>query len=155
MKTIKFRPLRRIKKTGKIVVSSYGLWRQIKSADSSTFNLIIDETFKTFPKNELVYNHLGENLFWRHFNPEEIELINDYVLVDGEKQYPKMWKTDYGMYCAKGLDVDGVPCFSHGDTNEIINSMADVGEFNPLTVGVVRWWFNWFVNNLENAKFIN
>ena len=101
MKTIKFRPLRRIKKTGKITVASYMQWRKVKTADYSQFKLIVNQEYKTFDKDELVYDHKGENLFWRHYNPEEIPLF--------ENHNQKTWKTDYDMYCAKGLDVDGVP----------------------------------------------
>lgn len=154
MKEIKFRPLRRIKKSGKIVVASYMQWRKVKVADYDNFILSIDNEYKSLPKDELVYNHNGENLFWRHYNPEEIPMLNRYALVDGEAPpYPPMWKTDYGMYSAKGLDCDGVPAFSHGTANEIVKDHTrDLSEYEPLTVEIVRWWFGWFLYQLENSR---
>lgn len=150
---IKFNPLRRIKKTGKITVASYMQWRKIKNADYVDLTLILNDEYKNFPKNEFVYNHKGENLFWRNYNPEDIQMLNRYDLVDGEQpKYPKMWVTDYGMYSAKGLDVDGVPTFSHFTANSIYNSNADMENFEPLTVEVVNWWFGWFIYNLNNTK---
>ena len=47
MKTITFRPLRRIKKTGKIVVASYMQWRKVKTADYSKFKLVVDTKSNT------------------------------------------------------------------------------------------------------------
>lgn len=154
MKEIKFKPLRRLK-TGKIAVASYMQWRKIKVCDYSKFNLIIDDTYKTFPKGEFVYNHKGENLFWRHYNPEEIPMITGYELEDGEMpQYPTQWKADYGMYCAKGLDCDGVPTFSNGTANNIYNSKADMKDFEPLTVEMVEWWFGWFLYQMNNSNLV-
>jgi len=154
MKTIIFRPLRRIKKTGKITVASYMQWRKVKTADYSNFKLIINDEYKAFRKDELVYNHNGENLFWRHYNPEEIPMLNRYNLVDGEQPpYPPMWKTDYGMYSAKGLDCDGVPTFSHGTANEIVKDHTrNLNEYTPLTVKIVRWWFGWYLYQLQNNE---
>lgn len=153
-KEITFKPLRRIKKTSKVVVASYAQWRKVKVADYNYFTLIVNEDYKLFPKDELVYNHYGENLFWRHYNPEEIPILNRYALFDGEQPpYPKMWKTDYGAYSAKGLDCDGVPTFSHGTANEIVKDHTrKINEYEPLTVEIVNWWFGWFLYQLENAK---
>jgi hypothetical protein len=154
MKTIVFRPLRRIKKTGKVTVASYSQWRKVKTADNSKFKLIIDDEYRTFPKDELVYDHNGDNLFWRHYNPEEIPMLNQYALSDGEfPPYPPMWKTDYGMYSAKGLDCDGVPTFSHGTADEIVKDPnRDLNEYTPLTVEIVNWWFGWFLYQLQNNE---
>lgn len=153
MKTILFRPLRRIKKTGKVTVASYMQWRKVKTADYSKFKLIISGEYKAFPKDEFVYNHNGENLFWRHYNPEEIPILNQYALVDGEQPpYPLMWKTDYDMFSAKGLDVDGVPTFSNGTANNIYNGKSDMTDFEPLTVEIVNYWFGWFLYRLQNTE---
>lgn len=156
MKTIIFRPLRKIKKTGKITVASYVQWRKVKTADYNNFKLIINDEYKAFPKDELVYDHNGENLFWRHYNPEEIPMLNRYDLVDGERPpYPPMWKTDYGTYSAKGLDCSGVPLFSHGTANEIVKDHTrNLKEYEPLTVEIVRWWFGWFLYQLQNNELV-
>lgn len=170
MKEIVFRPLRRIKKTGKIAVASYMQWRKIKTADYSNFKLIVNDEYKTFPKGELVYNHNGENLFWKDFDPEKIPYLPPYILMDENYEYPKQWRTNYDMgYCdvfsARGLDCSGVPTFSHGtqhnltignmhnytleEAGEVLSPMS---EYELLTVGVVVKWFGWFLYNLENNK---
>ena len=154
IKTINFRPLRRVKKTGKIVVASYMQWRKVKLADYNKFNLIIDPEYKILPKDEYIYNHKGENLFWRHYNPEEIPIVTSYELIDGEQFLPDNWRTDYEMYSAKGLDCDGVPAFSNYTANDIVNSKADMTDFEPLTVKTVQYWFGWFMYKLNNAEKI-
>ncbi len=152
MKTITFRPLRRIKKTGKITVASYMQWRKVKTADYNKFVLIINEEYKALPKDEYVYDHNGENLFWRNFNPEEIPFITGHELVDGERPpYPPRWKTEY-MVSARGLDCSGVPTFSHYTSDDIFNSGSDMTDFKPLTVEIVSWWFGWFLYQLKNNE---
>lgn len=153
MKQIKFRPLRLIKKTGKITVASYGQWRKIKTADYEEFKLIVDESFKKMPQNAFVFNHKGENLFWDNYNPETIPLLNRYDLVDGQRpEYPDAWKTEYEMYCVRGLDVDGVPTFSHNTSLKVAN-YENIDNFEPLTVKVVSFWVGWFLQNLKNVTF--
>lgn len=92
MKTIKFRPLRRIKKTGKVTVASYMLWRKVKSADYSKFNLIVDDEYKGMPSDEYVYNHEGEQLFFFTYNPDEITIYNQTGILDIDLQpIPTPW----------------------------------------------------------------
>ncbi len=175
MKTIIFRPLRRVKKTGKITVASYMQWRKVKTADYNNFKLIIDPEYKTLPKDELVYDHNGENLFWKDFDPEQIPYLPPYILRQENEEnyeYPKQWRTNYGMgYCdsfsARGLDCSGVPTFSHGtrhdltignmhnytleEVGEVLNPMS---EYELLTVGIVVKWFGWFIYQLQNNELI-
>lgn len=173
-KEIVFRPLRRIKKTGKITVASYMSWRNVKTADYSKFHLVVDNEYKLFPSDELVYNHNGEHLFWRDFNPELIPELPPYELREEDFVYPYPWKHTYQnsfgegfhtTYSARGLDCDGVPTFSHGTEKSITNgnmhryTLEEVSEvLNPmkeyelLTVGVVVKWFGWFLYQLENSK---
>jgi hypothetical protein len=81
-------------------------------------------------------------------------MLTGYELNDGERPpYPPMWKTEYGMYSAKGLDCDGVPTFSHQTANSIYNS-KDIKDFEPLTVEIVRWWFGWFLYQLKNNELV-
>lgn len=76
MKTITFTPLRLIKKSGKITVSSYMQWRKIKSADYSQFILALNYSYKAFKDTDYVYNHKGEQLFWfNHKSPEELRFL--------------------------------------------------------------------------------
>lgn len=153
MKTIYFRPLRKNQK-GKIIVASYAKWRSIKTADRNGIKLIINQDYKTYSKNQMVFNHKGENLFWRNYNPELIPTLNPHELMDGEQPpYPKQWKTDYEMYSAKGLDCDGVPTFSNWTANEIIKDQTvNQEEFTPLTVEIVNWWIGWFLYKLQNTQ---
>lgn len=168
MKEIKFRPLRRLK-SGKIAVASYMQWRKVKTADYSKFSLIVNSEYKTFQEDELVYNHKGENLFWKDFDPEKIPYLPMYILRGEDYEYPKRWRTNYDMghsdsFSARGLDCSGVPTFSHGtqhnltignmrnytleEATEVLNPM---GEYELLTVSVVVKWFGWFLYNLNNS----
>lgn len=57
------------------------------------------------------------------------------------------------MYSAKGLDCDGVPTFSHGTANEIVKDHTrNLNEYTPLTVEIVRWWFGWYLYQLQNNE---
>ena len=165
MKTITFRPLRRIKKTGKITVSSYMQWRKAKTADYGKFTLNINDEYKAFPKDEFVYDHNGENLFWfNHTNPEilpkNIVTIDDIVRILGidrryleGEEYKISQPIGKGFHWSvKGFDCDGVPIFSHYTTNYIATHYDDITKFEPLTVKQVVFWFGWFIYGLENAK---
>jgi hypothetical protein len=151
-RVVKFRPLRLLSDS-KIAVASYMSWRNIWTSDYHNLHLIVSEEYKSFDKDLLVHNHKGEPLFWYSYNPEDIPTLNEYALIDGERPpYPPMWKTHYGMYCAKGLDVDGVPYFSYITKDYIINSRQSVNDFQPLTVEIITWWFGWFLWQLNNPS---
>jgi len=147
MKEIVFRPLRRIKKTGKITVASYSQWRKIKSLDCREFKLIIDTDYKKFYNKDFVYNHKGEELFFKNFNPNDIVGLNK-----NNFEFPKMWKNDF-MFSASGLDVDGVPTFSNGTINNLYSN-EKLNEYSLLTVEVVVFWFGWFIYQLKNNELI-
>ncbi len=164
MKQIIFRPLRRIKRTGKITVASYMQWVKVKTSDYHKFQLIIDDEYKRLPKDELVYNHLGENLFWyNHSNPEvlpkNIVSVDDIVRIlgvdksdlDGE-EYKISQPIGKGFHWSvRGFDCDGVPIFSHYTTNYLATHYSDLTKFEPLTVEMVVKWFGWFLYQLENS----
>jgi hypothetical protein len=170
MKTITFRPLRRIKKTGKITVASYMQWRKVKTADYNNFKLVVNEEYKTFSKDELVYDHNGENLFWKDFDPEQIPYLPPYILMGENYEYPKRWRTNHDLGCgdsysARGLDCSGVPTFSHGTQQnltignvynytleEVGEVLKPMSEYELLTVGVVTKWIGWFLWKLDNAN---
>lgn len=148
MKEIKFRVLRRVKKSGKIVVASYSQWRKVKTCDfGQDFRLVIDSAYKSFDENERVYNHQGENLFWYHYDPEQIPFREE----NPDSDY---WRTYYDMYCIPGTDVDGVPTFSHKTAENVVNGMNDVRDLEPLTVGHVKYWFGWFLYRLDNCEMV-
>jgi hypothetical protein len=122
MKSITFRPLRRIQKTGKITVASYMQWRRVKTADYSEFTLVIDECYKEFDSAEYVHDHKGKLLFWyNHPNPQALPLR--YANIDSvckflgvEKDYfeGEEWKLNQPLgegfaTSVQGFDCDGVP----------------------------------------------
>src|SRR5688572_7137745 len=100
MRTIAFRPLRRIKKTGKITVASYMQWRKVMTADYSKFNLVVDNEYKLMPKDEYVYDHNGELLYFFNYNPADVPVFQYNPLFDIEeiqlnhKNYGILWEPD-------------------------------------------------------------
>mgnify|MGYP003521417859 CR=1 FL=1 len=140
-------------------------WRKIKSNDYGTLNLIIDNSYKSMNDSEYVYNSKGEQLFWyNHIEPEKLPLnyfdIESAVSVFGEyiREHFKgeEWKLTEplgkGFHTSvKGFDCDGVPVFSHYSADYIGTHYTDIDAFEPLTVGMVKLWFGWFLYQLENS----
>lgn len=158
MKTITFRPLRRIKKTGKITVASYAQWRKVKTADYNKFRLIVDNEYKTMPKGEYVYNHEGEQLFFYAYNPNDIPIFNWSPVWDLEtiRQNHISYGINWGggnciNFHADGLDCDGVPTLSHYSADSIAEHYKNMNDFEPLTVQMVVKWFGWFLLQLDNS----
>ncbi len=175
MKTIKFRPLRVVKKGRKIVVASYNQWRSIKTANYNNFNLIIDESYKMLNDEDFVYNHLGKRLFFYGYNPGQVPIIKKYYFdVDfdsledainytqdlefkvgnnfiihhsGTINSPEDWFT----FRMDGADCDGVPTLSFYTADYIATHSSRIDLFEPLTVNMVKMWFGWFLWNLENS----
>lgn len=163
MKEITFRPLRRNKKTGKVIVASYMGWRKVMTADYSKFNLIVDDEYKKFPSNDFVYNHKGELLFFFTYNPADIPVYDS----DAERVIDEHWldkihesREPHGIrwssgghinYSGKGMDCEGIPVFSHCTQDYVADYYKDVDKFEPLTVGTVVKWFGWFLYQLNNS----
>lgn len=170
MKTITFRPLRRIKKTGKIAVASYMQWRKVKTADYEPFSLIIDNECAGMPSNEFVYNHEGKQLFFfpyppqltEHFGSQYMDTEVVFQHFDGVIWYPD--GTGHVVrngiptyYTGRGIDCDGVPTFSHYTADYIATQARidyDLMVFEPLTVGMVKSWLTWFIYQLETTPQI-
>lgn len=156
MKTITFRPLRFNKKMGKIIVASYMQWRKVKTADYNKFNLVIDNEYKNMRSNEYVYNHEGEQLFFFTYNPNELPIFSypfpfnftDVLKIDGI--YTIGNRSTY--YTARGIDIDGVPTFTHHTANKVARDYRDMNQFEPLTVAMVVKWLGWFLYQLENSN---
>lgn len=161
MKAITFRPLRRIKKTGRVVIASYSQWRRVFTADYAQFQLAIEREYEGMPGEEHVFNHEGQPLFWRDFDPAQIPVFEHNVLFDlGDIQaahpsYAIRWspegRINYSC-CRLGLDCDGVPTFSHHTIDYVAEHLAAYAEYEPLTVATVVKWFGWFVYQLENVR---
>lgn len=158
-----FRPLRRVKKTGKIVVASYPQWNRIRTADYSAFCLTVDNEYAGLPEDEHVYNHEGKPLFWRDFDPEQIPLytpeelrIFEIEIADLFQTVPHhgiRWQPDGAInYCVRGLDCQGTPTFSHLTIEHVAEHHSAFRAYEPLTVGIVIKWFGWFLLQLENSN---
>jgi hypothetical protein len=169
MRKIKFRPLRVIKKSGKIVIASYMQWRSIKTADYNKFDLVIDESYKMLNDDDFVYNHLGKQLFFYDFTPNDFlvnpkipksdgfipsaENTEEYLNFRNRNPYIVLDRGDYITYWCRGLDCDGVPTFSHYTADYIVSdNTRDFKVFEPLTVRMVKMWFGWFLWQLDNSK---
>lgn len=157
MREIKFRPLRRIKKTGKICVASYMQWNSIMTADYGKFKLTIVDEYSTMPKDEFVYNHLGELLYFFEFDPNEIPVF-DLMTEDwhpqreGHYHYGIRHDSGHNTYSVQGTDCQGVPCFSHMTSDSIGTHYSNPFAFTPLTVEMVTKWFVWIMFRLNNAQ---
>jgi hypothetical protein len=161
MKTVPFRPLRQVKKTGQIMVASYAQWRRVMSADNGDFQLSLDREYAGLPADEQVYNHAGQPLFWRDFDPTQIPVFEYSSLLDVTRiqdehaSYAIRWfpggRLTYA--CSRlHLDCDGVPAFSHYTIEHVAEHLADFAQYEPLTVGVVVKWWGWFLYQLENVR---
>lgn len=171
IRTLKFRPLRVIKKTGKITVASYMQWRSIKTADYNNFNLIIDESYKMFNDADFVFNHKGKQLFFYGYNPGTVPIIKRVILdiEDIEKNPTPEWKMgnnfilhnkglysdDWFTFRMDGTDCDGVPTLNFYTADYIATHSSYIHLFEPLTVGIVKMWFGWFLWQLENSRLIS
>lgn len=158
MKEIVFRPLRRVKKTGKIVVASYMQWRKIATADYNKFKLIVDDEYKRLPSDEFVYDHKGELLFWFTYKPVDIPVLDaspNFNYEAARKKYGHQFiiahNDGYIAYLVSGLDCDGVPTFSHYQQDRVARDYEDMSKFDPLTVKTVTQWLGWFLYNLKNS----
>lgn len=109
-------------------------WNKIRCADYNEFNLVIDDEYKNLPKDEFVYNHKGELLY---FYETDISSL------------PEKWEV-YSWHC-KGFDVGGTPTFSHFSQDYVATHYKDYMEFEPLTVETVSKIFGWFIYQLDNS----
>lgn len=168
MKSITFRPLRRVKKTGKIVVASYMGWNRVMTADYNKFNLVINDEYKKLPKDEFVYDHNGNLLFFFTYNPADVpvydskaeRIINEDWLDNLHKSkqpFGIRWENSEGHvnYNAPGMDCQGTPTFSHYTQDHVaqedVANYYGLDKFEPLTVETVAKWFGWFLYQLKNS----
>ena len=155
MRELTFRPLRLIKKTGKITVASYMQWRKVKCADYHKFSLTIHNDYKHMPLGAPVHDHNGEQLFFYTYNPNELPIWEYTYPLDFSCMLKMQGVYTIGgkgqWYVADGMDIDGVPVFSHYNMNHIGTHHTDMNKFEPLTVGMVVRWFGWFLLQLDNS----
>lgn len=158
MKTITFRPLRRVKKTGKITVASYMQWNKVRCGDYNKFTLVVDTEYKQLPLDEFVYDHKGELLYFFDYNPADVPVFQSNKLmtldemIGNNKMYGILW--DYGgrvNYHMRGADCVGTPTFSHWTADYIADYWKEPNDFEPLTVKTVVTWFGWFLYQLQNS----
>ena len=166
MKEITFRPLRRIKKSGKICVAPYMQWRKVKTADYSECNLTIECDYKKYALTDYVYNHKGEQLFWfNNADPDTLTKetvkkrridILELIELLGEEFEGESWRfaevnTNGFHHSIHGFDCDGVPVFNHHTADYVATHWTDVTQFEPLTVGTVVKWFGFFLYQLKKS----
>lgn len=163
MNTLKFRPLRRVKKTGKIVVASYMGWNKIKCANYNKFNLIVNDDYKIMPEDEYVYTHEGDLIYFFEYNPWDVFvhygscIAQDFDWDEIREQHKSFIIEHNGhrSYHMRGADCSGTPSFTHWDENRI--SQEDTWNyyghesFEPLTVKKVLEWLGWFLYRLDNS----
>lgn len=168
MKTIKFRPLRLNKKTGKIIVASYMQWNKLRCANYSDFNLIIVNEYERMNKSDFVYNHEGKQLYHFGYNPWNVHehygsciaegfdwdemrrIYKDFILVSEFDGKP------YKRYHIRGADCAGTPTFTHYDEDRVTSddtwNYYGAEAFEPVTVDYVITWLGWFLYQLENSN---
>lgn len=158
MKTVIFRPLRLVKKTGKITVASYQQWRKVRAADYSKFNLVVINDYKDMNDSDPVFDHKGEQLFFWDYNPADIPVIQAHDVADFCKarsennDYGIVWQYgDWFIHHTRGVDCEGVPTFNHYTADYIGTHYKDMNQFAPLTVGMVKMWIGWFLYQLKNS----
>lgn len=161
MKSLVFRPLRRVGKAQKVTVAAYSQWRKVFTADYRAFQLIVNNEYAQLPAGEFVYDHAGRQLFWADFKPDEVPVFDYSVLFSLEQiraqhqRYGIRWSPESRVSYSgcRSLDCDGVPTFSHFTAEHVAEHFfATIDDFEPLTVGVVVAWFGWFLYQLENAS---
>lgn len=162
MKNINFRPLRRVRKTGKIAVAAYDQWYKIKCAALyGGVELYVDPEYRLLPVDEYVHNHLGVPLFFWPYKPDDIAVFQCPVSMEyGQLQreflnHAIRYSEHSWGYRSKGLDVDGTPYFSHLTIDYIAEHYKDFADYEPLTVGVVLDWYGWFLQGLKTVKFVS
>lgn len=158
MKYITFRPLRRMKKTGKIIVASYTQWRSVMTADYNKFSLTVDDEYKSMQPDDFVYNHKGELLYFFTYNPADVPVFQYSDMLDldairaNHKYYGIHWDYhNHVNYRMAGADCGGVPTFTHCTADHVADYYKDVTDFEPLTVATVTKWFGWFLYQLNNS----
>lgn len=167
MKSITFRPLRLVKKTGKIVAASYAQWNKVRAADYSEFLLTVSNEYASLPADAYVYNSAGKPLFWLDVDPASIPVYDWSPLWEADETLAKIhaahplggyairWRGE-GRICYScswlGLDCDGTPAFSNYTLDDVVYHRKDFAQWEPLTVGVVVKWVGWFLYQLENSS---
>lgn len=156
MKEIRFQLLRRLPGSNKIAVAGYQQWRKLKIEDNKgrEFHIVLDRTHLNVPEDTLICNHKGENLFWKDFDPEALPQLPHYSPVyEKFPSLPDGWQKDGETFAAFGIDVEGVPTFSHWDANTIASTSEDMSAWEPLTARTVRRWFERMLYRMENCKY--
>lgn len=158
---ITFRPLRLNKKTGKIMVASYMQWNKVRVLNDyhSGAKVLIDQQYKSFPKNALVHNHKGETLFWRIDSPVDLPTLNYIPDFDWDKAREDnplgfFLQGQHNSTHVGQLDCTMTPAFSHYTQKYIATHYDDMSLWEPLTVATVQKWFGWFLYNCENLTSV-
>ena len=134
-------------------------WNRVMTSDYSKFKLTVVDDYKLMPKDEFVYNHKGELLYFPTYNPADVPVFNYGPLFDLEtirqenKYYGIDWQSGYHVnYNMLATDCVGVPTFTHCTQDRVAEYYhAHFNEFEPLTVETVTKWFGWILFQLNNS----
>ncbi len=166
MKTIKFRPFRRV--GNKLIVTSYMGWRKIYTAnyEGAIVKLL---PFPEIIKGEVVYamgNPDGQYNFW---HPTKFEPL--FWPVNGIIRHIGFGNNsdavyEHGVVCGNYdgdlkdnevhsmFDCDGCPCFSHKTAVYVSEQYPDkMHLFEPLTADIVYKYFEIMRDALDKVKW--
>ena len=156
MEKILFKPLRRRKSDNKVVVGSYASWGKVGRVARYKCEIVIDTDYRSMDPEEYVHNHKGELLYFYRYDPNEMPTFKwrkgmEWEEMNGYQARALEWCKGNVTYNGKGIDCDGIPCFSHYTADYIGTHNFDLDDFYPLTVKQVIMWYGWFIMRLENA----
>lgn len=157
MVTHNFKPLRLVKKTGKITVASYSNWRRIKCKDWVGNQVCLIREYDQLDPSAHVYNHKGHNLFFPNVKPWDIPAYSLNAAAEANLDFSQRHSIDYGngqkSYWGTGIDNEGVPTFSFFTSSYVAQHCSkQLLEFEPLTVEMVADWAGWFLYNLQRCE---
>jgi hypothetical protein len=166
MKTIKFRPFRRV--DNKLVVTSYMGWRKLYTAnyEGAIVKLL---PFPEIKKGEVVYGNYNPDGDYKHWHPTKFEPlfwpVNGKIrhVAHDEKSsavFEAGVVVKYDGYESKddevcsGFDCDGCPTFSHVTAIFVSENYPDkMHLFEPLTADIVYKYFEIMRDQLDKVKW--
>lgn len=138
------------------MVAGYLQWNKVRSENYHPYELVIAPEYRDLPQDEYVHNHKGDLLYFYNYNPNDIPILNA-----GEAGIAKSLYRVYGIYSngftmfmgsSAGIDCEGTPTFSHFTADYLGTHGYNLDDFEPLTVGKVLEWYEWFIYRLDKAK---
>lgn len=130
----------RVNKEGQYIVAAYSTWTKIRCLDYHGEQTIHIPTDLNDPFEGQLMNSYGQLLFWHE------EWISGGIRIKGKV---------YGWEYEKLTDCEGVPPFTHYSRVYIENNFkSSAHKFKPLTLDIVREYFQRFVEKTANLNWI-